>query len=151
MRNFYRNIGIATLFIHILLATFATATTNIDTSFGEDGYTLQDFGIGDDEAYAIAVQEDGKIVVTGYKNNGSVKNLIVSRFTEDGTLDSDFNSGGVYSVSLGSGDTIGRSLVIQEDGDIIVGGSSYDEEGIRVVVLRVNKGTKGAKGIHINK
>lgn len=137
MRNFYRNIGIATLFIHILLATFATATTNIDTSFGEDGYTLQDFGIGDDEAYAIAVQEDGKIVVTGYKNNGSVKNLIVSRFTEDGTLDSDFNSGGVYSVSLGSGDTIGRSLVIQEDGDIIVGGSSYDEEGIRVVVLRL--------------
>ena len=116
--------------------TITLATTQIDTSFGDEGFFLQDFEIGDDEAFAIAVQNDGKILVAGYSSNGAVKDLIVSRFSEDGVLDSDFNTNGVFTYSLGSGDTIGRSLAIQEDGKIIIGGSTYDE-GPKVALLRV--------------
>ena len=126
MRKIHLATGILTVLIYSLLSSFATAATDIDTSFGVDGYTLQDFEIGDDEAYAIAVQDDGKILVAGYSSNGAVKDLIVSRFSEDGTLDTDFNAAGVFSTSLDSGDTIGRSLVILADGSIIVGGISDD-------------------------
>lgn len=128
--------GAVILIIYSLFTTLTMAATEIDTSFGEDGLSLQDFKIGNDEAYGIAVQEDGKILVAGYSSNGAVKDLIVSRFLADGTLDTDFNSDGVFSYSLGNGDTIGRSLVVQEDGKIIIGGSSYDG-GARVTVLRV--------------
>jgi len=112
------------------------ARTQIDTSFGDAGISLQDFKLGNDEAYAVAVQKDGKILVAGYSNNGAVKDLIVSRFLENGVLDTDFNSAGIFSYSLGNGDTIGRSLAIQTDGKIVVGGSAYDQ-GAKVAVLRL--------------
>lgn len=124
------------LIICTLFTTLTMAATEIDTSFGQDGLSLQDFKIGNDEAYGIAVQEDGKILVTGYRSNGAVKDLIVTRFLADGTLDPDFNDDGVFTYSLGSGDTVGRSLVVQEDDKIIIGGSTYDGTA-RVTVLRV--------------
>lgn len=127
---------IVTLITCILFAGQAMTATEIDVSFGEAGLALQDFKIGNDEAYDIAVQEDGKILVTGYSSNGAVKDLFVSRYLENGVLDTDFNSNGVFTYSLGSGDTIGRSLVVQADGKIIIGGSAYDG-GARVSVLRV--------------
>jgi uncharacterized delta-60 repeat protein len=135
MRKIHLATGILSVLIYSLLSSFATAATDIDTSFGVDGYTLQDFEIGDDEAYAIAVQEDGKILVAGYSSNGAVKDLIVSRFSEDGTLDTDFNAAGVFSTSLGNGDTIGRSLVILEDGSIIVGGISDNGSSLQSITV----------------
>ncbi|MFT5729012.1 MAG: putative delta-60 repeat protein [Desulforhopalus sp.] len=128
--------GIVILIFCTFFPFSTMARTQIDTSFGDAGASLQDFKIGNDEAHAIAVQDDGKILVAGYSSNGAVKDLIVSRFTENGTLDSDFNSAGIFTRSLGSGDTIGRSLAIQEDGKIIVGGSTYDGEA-KVAVLRL--------------
>jgi len=128
--------GIVILIFCTFFPFSTMANTQIDTSFGDAGVSLQDFNLDNDEAYAIAVQDDGKILVAGYSNNGAVKNLIVSRFSADGTLDSDFNSAGSFTYSLGSGDTIGRSLAIQEDGKIIVGGATYDG-GAKVAVLRL--------------
>ncbi len=40
----------------------------LDQSFGSGGISLTDFGFGDDFAYALAVQEDGKIVLGGRAN-----------------------------------------------------------------------------------
>ena len=128
--------GVVTLIVCMLFTTLTMAETEIDTSFGQDGLSLQDFKIGDDEAYAIAVQEDGKILVAGYSSNGAVKDLIVSRFLTDGALDTEFNDDGVFTSSLGSGDTIGRSLVVQENGNIIIVGSSYDGTA-RIAVLKI--------------
>lgn len=136
MKNVYSTAITTLFFVCLLFSGYATAATDIDTSFGDEGFTLQDFEIGDDEGYALAVQDDGKILVAGYSSNGAVKDLIVSRFLEDGTLDVGFNAAGVFSISLGNGDTIGRSLTIAGDGDIIVGGSSYDE-GAKVAILRL--------------
>ncbi len=136
MRKKNLSAGIVILIICTFFPFSTMANTQIDTSFGDAGVSLQDFKLGDDEAQAIAVQDDGKILVAGYSSNGAVKNLIVSRFSEDGTLDIDFNSAGTFTYSLGSGDTIGRSLAIQADGKIIVGGSTYDE-GAKVAVLRL--------------
>ena len=136
MRKTNLSAGIVTLIICTFFPFYTMANTQIDTSFGDAGVSLQDFKFGNDEARAIAVQDDGKILVAGYSSNGAVKDLIVSRFNQNGTLDADFNSAGVFTHSLGSGDTIGRSLAIQEDGKIIVGGSTYDE-GAKVAVLRL--------------
>lgn len=136
MRKKNLSAGIVILIICTFFPFSTMANTQIDTSFGDAGVSLQDFKLGDDEAQAIAVQDDGKILVAGYSSNGAVKDLIVSRFSEDGTLDIDFNSAGTFTYSLGSGDTIGRSLAIQGDGKIIVGGSTYDG-GAKVAVLRL--------------
>ncbi|EKD36266.1 MAG: hypothetical protein ACD_75C01575G0001, partial [uncultured bacterium] len=41
------------------------ATTQLDVSFGQNGFVVKDFGSGEDEIFAVAPQTDGKIVVVG--------------------------------------------------------------------------------------
>lgn len=139
-------LALGILILCTLTATLTMAATAIDTSFGRDGLSLQDFKLGNDEAYGIAVQEDGKILVTGYSSNiidpnyssnSTVKDLIVTRFLPDGALDPDFNDDGTYTYDL-SGDTSeGRSLVVQKNDKIIIGGSSTYDGTARVTVLRL--------------
>jgi uncharacterized delta-60 repeat protein len=53
---------------------FALARYNgdglLDASFGTDGKFTTDFGSGNDVAYSLAVQGDGKLVASGYAYNG---------------------------------------------------------------------------------
>ena len=69
------------------------------------------------QAVSVALQADGKIVANISTNNGSSFSLI--RYNTDGTLDSDFGSGG---IAYTNGNEVGRKLLIQPDGKILVGG-----------------------------
>jgi hypothetical protein len=51
-----------------------------DTSFDTDGKVTTSIGAGNDVAYSIALQSDGKIVVAGYSNNGSNDDFAVVRY-----------------------------------------------------------------------
>ena len=67
--------------------------------------------------YALALQEDGKIVVGGtFTTLGNGTRKSIGRLNSDGTLDTTFNPGvpGVYGLVL--------SLAVQADGKILVGG-----------------------------
>jgi hypothetical protein len=65
----------------------------------------------------IALQADGKIFIGGFFSivNGQFRNGI-ARLNADGSLDASFN------VAFGSGAQI-RSIVVQADGKILIGGS----------------------------
>jgi len=70
----------------------------------------------------LAIQSDRKILAGGWVNY----NFVIARFNTDGTLDENFGLDGVLEVDFG-GDDIGRSLVIQPDGKIVlVGNTSSD-------------------------
>ncbi len=76
-----------------------TAAGGLDTSFGGgNGYIREAFGATPDQyftsAYSVALDDYGKIVVSGQAPNG---NLLVARFEEDGTLDPSFNNGLGYA------------------------------------------------------
>ncbi len=58
----------------------------LDTAFGEGGKVVTDFG-GTEFATTVALQSDGKIVLSGYSNNG----FALARYNNDGTLDASFN------------------------------------------------------------
>ncbi|MFT5700792.1 MAG: putative delta-60 repeat protein [Desulforhopalus sp.] len=131
---------IITLFLCMLFSGSALAVTNIDSTFGEDGVSLLDSGFGDDKARDIAVQSDGKIIVVGYVDNGAVKNLAVSRFLEDGEIDTSFSTAGTLTLSLGTGDTSAHSVVIQDDDKIVISGTTYDDDKNQFVVTRLKKG-----------
>jgi len=112
------------------------AATQLDTTFGENGFISKDFLKGDDEIFALAPQADGKIVVVGQYYNGAVKNLAVARYLPTGELDTEFNNDGIFTESIGTGDTVARSLAIQSDGKIVVAGSTTG--GVHnIVVLRL--------------
>src|ERR1051325_637704 len=107
-----------------------------DTGFGLDGFLTTDFG-GFDQAEAVAIQPDGRIVAAG----SSTLSWTLARYQPDGLLDQNFGSGGRATTDMSSG-TINsqraKGIVIQPDGRIVAAGRAYN--GTRAVfgVTRYN-------------
>jgi uncharacterized delta-60 repeat protein len=64
-----------------------------DSTFGNGGIVTTDVGPNDDQAYAIALQSDGKIVAAGrrgiqfYPSEQRKGNVALARYNSDGSLD----------------------------------------------------------------
>jgi uncharacterized delta-60 repeat protein len=105
---------------------FALARYNtdgsLDTSFDSGGKVTTDFGGGNDRAYSVAIQSDGKIVAAGYSSNGSNNDFALARYNTDGTLDTNFDSGGKVTTDFGGGNDYAFSVAIQSDGKIVAAG-----------------------------
>ncbi len=98
---------------------------SLDPSFGTGGLVLTDFGLGDDEALAVALQADGKIVVAGSAWNGSDRDLALVRYNADGNLDPTFGTAGKTTFAFRTSSTdLATALAIQADGKIVVAGSA---------------------------
>jgi uncharacterized delta-60 repeat protein/CSLREA domain-containing protein len=89
------------------------ADGSLDTSFGNAG--IASVGNTGTDAYGVALQADGKIVVVG--DNG-----LVDRFNGDGSRDTTFGIGGQKQISFFGSYTHFRSVAIQADGRIVVAG-----------------------------
>jgi uncharacterized delta-60 repeat protein len=112
----------------------------LDTSFGRGGTVLTDFGF-DDEALALALQPDGKIVVAGYSSDGSGSDLALARYTTSGALDPGFGTRGKVLTPSGSSsdDAAGAAVVVQPDGRIVVAGYSGSSSTGDVALARYTK------------
>lgn len=120
----------------VLLIDGGLAGTQLDATFGQNGFIVKDFGSGEDEIFAIAPQTDGKILVVGQYDNGAVENLAVARYLPTGELDEAFSDDGIFTHSMGSGNTRARGLALQSDGKIVVAGSAEDG-GHTVALVRI--------------
>lgn len=98
---------------------------SLDASFGGDGVVLAPIGPGAsrDEAFAVALQHDGRIVVAGDSYEGSISHAALARFNADGTLDSSFGGDGTVVVPMGTR-SVARGVAIQGSGRIVVAGGA---------------------------
>jgi uncharacterized delta-60 repeat protein len=107
----------------------------LDTSF-RGGRSVVPVGAGDDYASALALTNEGKIIVAG----GSAENLgdiALVRLERDGGLDATFGEGGKVNTSLGSGSDVARAVALQSDGKIVVAGATTNAEtGLDFVIVR---------------
>jgi uncharacterized delta-60 repeat protein len=111
----------------------------LDPTFGDGGKATLDFGASDDQATALALQQNGKIVVVGQRKKGQGANLAdiaVARLQPNGTKDPSFGSGGQTLVDLGRNE-FGTSVTLQGDGKIVVAGNSVNPTNQGVVVARL--------------
>jgi uncharacterized delta-60 repeat protein len=102
------------------------APGDLDTSFGSAGTVRTDFRGNFDEAKAVVIQRDGKIVAAGSSFSGSntVQDFIVARYNPDGSRDDSFgNNGKVTTDFFGNVDSI-NAIAIQPDDKILVAGSA---------------------------
>jgi uncharacterized delta-60 repeat protein len=105
-----------------------------DTSFDTDGIATFVLGNNNDESFGMAVQVDGKIILTGQTYNGTNYDFATIRLNNNGTIDGSFANNGVAIVQF-SGQDYGRSVDIQADGKIVVVGSGTVG---KLYVLRYN-------------
>ncbi len=117
---------------------FARFNSNgtVDNTFGTNGTVRFNINGGDglnDEADAVAVQSDGKILATGFSHgwvssahNVTNSGLVVVRLNQDGTLDNTFGINGVVRAMITGDSTVaeGNSIAVQPDGKIVVAGNA---------------------------
>lgn len=111
-----------------LCVTRLNADGTLDTTFGSAGFRVVDVGAGTgDSGGGVAVQADGRILVAGstYDSVAKVYAISVVRLDVDGNLDPTFGAGGKAVLPIGTGAVNVSSMVLQPDGDILVGGSGY--------------------------
>jgi uncharacterized delta-60 repeat protein len=101
----------------LFLATWGQAGI-LNTSFN-GGAFITSFGQGTSQAEDMVVQPDGKILVAGQADVGGSFQFAALRFNADGTPDAKFGSGGKM-IYPNTG--IGKSVALQPDGRIIIGG-----------------------------
>ncbi|MDQ3799015.1 MAG: hypothetical protein M3384_06160, partial [Acidobacteriota bacterium] len=105
-------------FYDFALARYNTDGTP-DTGFDGDGALTTDFTGGDDLAFAVALQSDGKIVAAGLANT----DFGLARYNANGTLDATFDGDGKVSTSINNFDAA-FALAIQPDGKIVAAGET---------------------------
>ncbi len=108
----------------------------LDGSFGQDGVARYDGENGNAGARGIALLSDGRIVVSGSNDNGTDLDVVVLVYSEDGSLDSRFGTGGVVVYDGGKGDDNGRRLRVQSGDRIVVTGNTWNGSGYDTLVLR---------------
>ena len=99
----------------------------LDPSFGNGGKVVTAIGTvrASDEARAVAIQADGKIVVAGHSaSNVSGLDFALVRYNADGSLDAGFGTGGKVVTSLGPSTDRIHAIAIQADGKIVAAGDS---------------------------
>lgn len=99
-----------------------------DTTFGNAGIAVTDFGNTDDYPRSIALQPDGKILVAGQSQTSAITsttNFTVARYKPNGTLDDSFGSGGKVTIDMVPGTPdVGGYLALTPGGKIVVAGST---------------------------
>ena len=109
----------------------------LDTTFDMDGIVETPIGGSVDAAFAVVIQTDGKIVVSGRSDSNPVfvNSFAIVRYNTNGSLDTTFDTDGIVIV-LGPGNAITDSLALQADGKIVVAHNYYTGSAYVLTVLR---------------
>ncbi|TMA94304.1 MAG: hypothetical protein E6J70_17450, partial [Deltaproteobacteria bacterium] len=102
------------------------ADGSLDTSFGTGGKVTTPIGSIDDEAFALVLQPDGKLVAAGYTSSASNTAFALVRYNADGSLDTSFGTGGKVTTPIESIGNQVFALVLQPDGKLVAAGYAND-------------------------
>ena len=117
----------------------------LDTSFGTGGIVITSFG-GFAQVEDVAIQADGKIVVTGdapsFGRSTDLSIFTVARYNPNGSLDATFDGDGV-SQAIPAGFPVSPAIVpqaiaLQADQKIAVAGFCFDGSSLKFCVSRYN-------------
>ncbi|MCP3936225.1 MAG: hypothetical protein GY708_12735, partial [Actinomycetia bacterium] len=95
-------------------------------------------GSGDDRGYSVTLQDDGKILVAGQSHNGSDYDFALTRYNADGSLDTTFDTDGIVTTPIGSGHDQAFNVTVQNDGKILVTGTSHNGSDFDFALTRYN-------------
>jgi serralysin len=98
---------------------------SIDSSFNHNGKVFTDF-MGDESATAIALQDNGKIILGGNRYYGHRNECIVARYNTNGSSDSTFHGGAAFP-SFGPTSDYTTGVAVQSDGKVLLSGYYFNQ------------------------
>jgi uncharacterized delta-60 repeat protein len=124
----------------IALGRFTTGPDPwFDPTFGTNGTVVTPLDGFEHGQGALAIQTDGKIVIAGtlYDYSIDTSDLVIARYTSNGTLDTTLGGSGLVITDLGQNE-VGNDLAIQTDGKIIVVGKRHSGSASDILLVRYN-------------
>ena len=111
-----------------------------DPAFAAGGLMMEKISKGDDGAYAMQVQPDGKIVTAGvYTNSHGLFDIAVSRLQADGQLDPAFNNGQPLQLkSNQEAHYVPQGIIQQLDGKLMLAGYRLTRYNLTPWAMRLN-------------
>ncbi len=124
---------------------------SINTNFADNGVFQKNFG-DTDKATALAIQNDGKILIAGMNWLDLAPDAVATRLNTDGTVDTSFGDNGTTPVArfLTSqnhlsmrdlGNEGATDIFIDESGNIFIAGRRYVGEIVPSGMLMANNGS----------
>ena len=111
---------------------------SLDNSFDGDGIATTDIGLQHNYARDIAIQNDGKIVLAGNRQVGTINDFALVRYNTNGSLDNTFDGDGVVITDAVLGNGIMEAVSVQNNGQILVAGSSSNGNNGDFALARYN-------------
>src|SRR5207247_2165686 len=109
-------------------ADFALARYNadgsLDATFGTGGKVTTDFAGDDDQAFAVVLQSDGKIVVAGEAKTSRRGDFALARYNANGSLDATFGTGRKVTTDFAGDDDAAFGVALQTGGKIVAAGGA---------------------------
>ncbi|HEY2714303.1 MAG TPA: delta-60 repeat domain-containing protein [Chthoniobacterales bacterium] len=104
---------------------------SLDTTFGTGGEVATDFHQGNDDAFSVILQPDGKIIAAGDSSNpATFIDFALTRYLADGSLDTTFGVVGKVETDFGGKNLDQtRSVVLQADGKLVAAGTTVSRNG----------------------
>ena len=118
-----------------------------DNSFASGGFRQFDIGSYRDGGTCAIIQPDGKIIVGGGTNSGSVRHYFAARLHTTGITDSSFYDNGIIYITLTGSNEYVSFMQLQTDGKIVMGGSSV-QNNYNLTLIRLN--TNGYPDVSFN-
>jgi uncharacterized delta-60 repeat protein len=113
---------------------FALARYNpdgsLDMTFGDARIKATDLGTRSDDARALVLQPDGRIVVVGTAGD----DLALARYTADGQLDGTFGHGGITTTPFGT-EALANGVALTPSGQILIAGTTLGAKSDRDFLL----------------
>ena len=91
------------------------------------------------EAHSTIIQSDGKIIVVGFARDASQTFFALTRYNQNGIIDSTFGINGVDTTAIGFSDDKAYSALIQPDGRIIAAGYATENYLHVFALVRYNE------------
>jgi len=98
-----------------------TAGGSLDATFGTAGVVNTNLG-ADEQGRAIAITPDQRIIVAGQSTGNQQSDFAIVAYTANGSLDTNFGTGGVVKTDFQSSDDKAFAVAVQPDGKILTGG-----------------------------
>lgn len=100
---------------------------SLDTTFGTGGKVNTDFFGFDDDAYALVIQPDSKIIVAGPVHLSDSSNNTafgLARYNSNGSLDTTFDGDGKVVTNIAGASSL-SDIALYPDGRIVAAGSTF--------------------------
>lgn len=118
--------------IHLIIIFFISYSIcfsqsgSLDIGFGNNGFVRTDIDSSMDNANAMVIQPDKKIILVGdsYMDDGMNTEFTIVRYNSYGSLDSSFGVFGKVIIPISKSHDIPYDVTLQEDGKILIAGLS---------------------------